>query len=98
MRRWMRSLRMEQPFVPQRALQIRLHLHGAELLDGEVQVRKCFLSLLRGRGWSEGLIQEQLRELEAAERDLRPETDPLAGFEPLQVIATCLLWMVKEPG
>ena len=54
-------LRVQQPLVPQRLLQRGLHLHGAEFIDGEVQVR-LRLDALIGE-----MLAQQLREVSPEE-------------------------------
>src|SRR5205823_14383434 len=69
------TLRLEQPLVPERSLQIGLHLHGPELLDGKVQIGQRFRPVALEGGWSDRLVQQQFGELEASKGDLWSVTD-----------------------
>ena len=60
-------LRLQQPAVPQRPLQRRLHLHVAQLGDSEVEVLDGGVVLVRV------VLQQQLGEVEAYEGDLGTE-------------------------
>ncbi len=66
-------------------LQRRQHLHLAELRDGEVQVLDRLIALV-------GIVvKQQLGELEAYERYLRPVADLARGFQGLVVVGPCLV-------
>lgn len=72
--RWGHDLRLEYLLASQRPLQRRLHLHLAELSDGEVKVLQGVLLLSRV------MVQEQLGELKAGQGQLRAQ--PHLGADP----------------
>src|SRR5437660_446164 len=61
------GLGLQQSLVSEGPLQRRLHLHGAKLFDGEVQMFGCLSSVLRVA------VQEQLSQCKVTEGDLRAE-------------------------
>ena len=78
--------------MPQRSLQGRLHLHLAELADGEVEMLQRFGALA-------GVVrQQQLGELEAGEGDLGAEPDLGAEFQGLVIVGARLLRFAEEGG
>src|SRR4051794_37802499 len=84
------GLCVQQSLVAECPLQRRLHLHGPEFLDSEVQVPAGFSLLV---GWS---LDEELSQLEVREGDLRPEADRGADFEGLLVIGARLLALPEK--
>ena len=84
------SLRLEDVLVLQRPLQRGLHLHLAELVDGEVQV------LQRNGAFPGVVLQKELGKMEASERDLRAEADLGGGLLGLNVEGTRLVRLTEE--
>jgi len=78
--------------MPQRTFQRRLHLHLPKLGDREVQVLGRRLALVRV------VLQQQLGEVEAYERNLRPKAHLLANGEALGVVAARRLRLADEKG
>jgi hypothetical protein len=73
-------LRFEDLLVPERPFQKGVHLHVPELRDNKVQVGDGFQHFLRI------LLQEQLRQVKAAESQLRPELHLCADLDGFLVV------------
>jgi hypothetical protein len=82
--------RMEWDLVPLRPLQGGLHLHGAELLDGEVQVR------LREGVAVGGTSEQQLGERAPAQGDLLSVAEAGRPIQRAVEVCACGLSMPRS--
>src|SRR5688572_7047702 len=82
---------LQQPAVPQRPLQRRLHLHVTQLGDSEVEV-------LDRDGALVGIVlQQQLGEVEAYEGDFGTEPHFLADIQGFEVVTARFRRVLEQP-